>query len=239
VTLDHVGRNQHGDVVATERARRWCARNHELSHGGPAWLFCPADRPERFAKAAAVADVVILDLKRGGADDRAAARKALGTLLLTDDDGVRINAAGTPDYEADLKALASTSYETVMLPKSESAQQIRAMAPLQVIVLIETPLGRSLWRSACEKTTPSAYVGSEDLFAALGGTANRNPDGDVARRRPPRAVGIVVGGEGLFAARAGFCVSRHQGFGRTARGGRRRGCRRLDAKSRSIPVRFR
>ena len=32
-----------------------------LQHG-PAWLFCPADRPERFAKAAAVADVVILDM---------------------------------------------------------------------------------------------------------------------------------------------------------------------------------
>ena len=25
---------------------------------GPAWLFCPADRPERFAKAAAVAEEV-------------------------------------------------------------------------------------------------------------------------------------------------------------------------------------
>ena len=32
---------------------------------GPAWLFCPADRPERFAKAAAAADVVILDLEDG------------------------------------------------------------------------------------------------------------------------------------------------------------------------------
>ena len=33
--------------------------------GGPAWLFCPADRPERFGKAAATADVVILDLEDG------------------------------------------------------------------------------------------------------------------------------------------------------------------------------
>ncbi len=44
---------------------------------GPAWLFCPADRPERYAKAAAVADVVILDLEDGVAPaDKEAARAA-------------------------------------------------------------------------------------------------------------------------------------------------------------------
>ena len=36
-----------------------------LRAAGPGWLFCPADRPERFAKAAAAADVVILDLEDG------------------------------------------------------------------------------------------------------------------------------------------------------------------------------
>ncbi|HKU04248.1 MAG TPA: CoA ester lyase, partial [Arthrobacter sp.] len=30
---------------------------------GPALLFCPADRPERYQKAAARADAVILDLE--------------------------------------------------------------------------------------------------------------------------------------------------------------------------------
>ena len=44
---------------------------------GPAWLFCPADRPERFAKAAAAADVVILDLE-DGAGDKPAARDSPG-----------------------------------------------------------------------------------------------------------------------------------------------------------------
>ena len=34
-----------------------------LNSPGPGWLFCPADRPERFEKAAAAADVVILDLE--------------------------------------------------------------------------------------------------------------------------------------------------------------------------------
>lgn len=39
-----------------------------LRAAGPGWLFCPADRPERFAKAAAAADVVILDLEDGVAE---------------------------------------------------------------------------------------------------------------------------------------------------------------------------
>src|ERR1700688_1964163 len=49
-----------------------------LGAAGPGWLFCPADRPERFAKAAVAADVVILDLEDGVAEaDKPAARKAL------------------------------------------------------------------------------------------------------------------------------------------------------------------
>ena len=157
------------------------------SQYGPAWLFCPADRPERFAKAAAVADVVILDLEDGvAAAHKESARKALIETPL--DPGitvVRINAAGTTDYEADLQALADTGYATVMLPKTESAQQVRALAPRRVIALIETPLGAV---NVAESVRPDNAVGvmwgSEDLFAALGGTANRNPDGtlrDVAR----------------------------------------------------------
>ena len=61
----------------------------------PAWLFCPADRPERFAKAAAAADVVILDLEDGvAAADRPAARNALRDNPLDPERTVvRINAA--------------------------------------------------------------------------------------------------------------------------------------------------
>ncbi|HUL99690.1 MAG TPA: CoA ester lyase [Mycobacterium sp.] len=154
---------------------------------GPAWLFCPADRPERFAKAAAVADVVILDLEDGvAAADRESARKALvDNALDPARTVVRVNAAGTPDYAADLDALARTAYTTVMLPKSESPQQVSALAPLDVIVLIETPLGAVRVADSVQADNAVAVMwGSEDLFAALGGTANRNPDGtlrDVAR----------------------------------------------------------
>ena len=52
------------------------------SPAGPAWLFCPGDRPERFGKAASRADVVILDLEDAVAPDRkAAAREALRQVL--------------------------------------------------------------------------------------------------------------------------------------------------------------
>src|SRR6185312_5093929 len=99
-----------------------------LRLAGPGWLFCPADRPERFAKAAAAADVVILDLEDGVAPaDKAAARKALRETQL--DPGrtvVRINAADSDEQAGDLDALADTPYTTVMLSKTESGAQVEA-----------------------------------------------------------------------------------------------------------------
>jgi citrate lyase subunit beta / citryl-CoA lyase len=154
---------------------------------GPAWLFCPADRPDRFAKAAAVADVVILDLEDGvAAADKESARRALvDTLLDPEKTVVRVNAADTADYQADLETLSRTEYTTVMLPKCKGAQQVRALAPREVIVLVETPLGAvNVAESVQAENAVGVMWGSEDLFAALGGTANRNPDGtlrDVAR----------------------------------------------------------
>src|SRR5246500_6058351 len=102
-----------------------------LRAAGPGWLFCPADRPERYAKPAAPADVVILDLEDGVAEaDKPAARKALReTPLDPDRTVVRINAAGTDEYARDLEALADTAYTTVMLSKTESAAQGVALAP--------------------------------------------------------------------------------------------------------------
>ena len=118
----------------------------------PAWLFCPADRPERFEKAAAAADVVILDLEDGvAAKDREAARAALiETPLDPERTVVRVNPSATADHQLDLEALSHTSYTTVMLAKTEDPQQVRDLAPLDVVVLIETPLGalggRANWR---------------------------------------------------------------------------------------------
>lgn len=154
---------------------------------GPGWLFCPADRPERFQKAAAAADVVILDLEDGvAAADRPAAREALiNTPLDPDRTVVRLNPAGTADHPLDLEALARTGYTNVMLAKSEDPAQVVALAPLNVVVLVETPLGAlNVTELVRRDNVVAAMWGAEDLFAAMWGTNNRWPDGsyrDVAQ----------------------------------------------------------
>jgi len=151
-----------------------------LRDAGPGWLFCPADRPERFAKAAAAADVVILDLEDGVAQaDKDAARSALReTPLDPDRTVVRVNATETGELAGDLDALAGTAYTTVMLSKTESAEQVRALAPLDVIALIETPRGAVfLTEIAAAENTVAMMWGAEDLVAALGGSSSRRADG--------------------------------------------------------------
>ena len=170
-----------------------------MTQTGPAWLFCPADRPERFEKAAAAADVVILDLEDGvAAKDRAAARSALvDTPLDPDRTVVRINPSATPDHQLDLEALSRTSYTTVMLAKTEDPQQVRDLAPLEVVVLIETPLGALAVADLARMDNAFALMwGAEDLFAVLGGTANRYPDGTY------REVAQHVRAQTLLAAKA-------------------------------------
>jgi citrate lyase subunit beta / citryl-CoA lyase len=158
-----------------------------LRAAGPGWLFCPADRPERFAKAAAAADVVILDLEDGVADaDKPGARKALReTPLDPERTVVRINAAGTDEHARDLDALANTAYTTVMLSKAESAAQVTALAPRDVVALIETPRGVVFAAEiAAADGTVAMMWGAEDLVAALGGSSSRRADGtyrDVTR----------------------------------------------------------
>jgi citrate lyase subunit beta/citryl-CoA lyase len=147
---------------------------------GPALLFCPADRPDRFAKAAAAADGVILDLEDGvAAEDRPRARAALReTLLDPARTLVRINPAGTEDHALDLAALADTPYDLVMLAKTESAEQVRALAPRPVLALCETPAGvLAAPAIAAAENTAGLMWGAEDLLAALGGRSSRTADG--------------------------------------------------------------
>jgi citrate lyase subunit beta/citryl-CoA lyase len=154
---------------------------------GVAWLFCPADRPERFGKAADRADVVILDLEDGvGPADRGSARAALLTHRLDPARTVvRINPVGTPDHDLDLDALRQTDYRTVMLAKTESGEQAASLAPLRVIALCETPIGIIQAASIAAVDGVDALMwGAEDLVAALGGQSSRDAGGryrDVAR----------------------------------------------------------
>jgi citrate lyase subunit beta/citryl-CoA lyase len=170
-----------------------------LASNGPGWLFCPADRPERFEKAAAAADVVIIDLEDGvAAKDRPSARAALQrTPLDPARTVVRINPVDTADHELDLEALDGTAYRTVMLAKTETQGQVASLAPLDVVALIETPLGAlSVVDLARVDNVIGVMWGAEDLFAGLGGTSNRRADGTY------RDVAVHVRSQTLLAAKA-------------------------------------
>lgn len=120
---------------------------------GPGWLFCPADRPERFEKAAAAADVVILDLEDGvAAKDRPAARQALvDSPLDPSRTVVRVNPSDTEDHQRDLEALASTAYTTVMLAKTETPEQISALSPAT-----SSSSSRRPWRRCASSSWPAS-----------------------------------------------------------------------------------
>jgi len=121
---------------------------------GPArsWLFVPATRPDRFAKAAATgADRVIIDLEDAVApDEKREARRGLMTAAIPQDVPVylRVNSALTPWFEEDLGVARTLPIRGVLLPKADSAAHVEralaAIAPEHVVVpIIETAAG--LW----------------------------------------------------------------------------------------------
>ncbi len=168
-----------------------------LDNAGPAWLFCPADRPERFEKAAAAADIVILDLEDGAGDKPAAREALLSTPLNPARTVIRINAGDSPEQKLDLEALSRTEYTTVMLPKCESAEQVADLAPLDVVLIVETPLGAlKVDETAAAANAVGVMWGAEDLFGFLGGTANRFADDSY------RDVAKYVRSRSLLAAKA-------------------------------------
>lgn len=154
---------------------------------GPAWLFCPADRPERYEKAAAAADVVIVDLEDAVAPaDKAAARQALvGNPLEPERTVVRVNAYGTAEHSRDLQALAGTRYRRLMLPKCEAVEQVASLTECEVIALVESPMGALRVGDVMHVDNAIGVMwGAEDLLAGLGGNASRHADNsyrDVAR----------------------------------------------------------
>ena len=154
---------------------------------GPALLFCPADRPDRYAKAAAAADTVILDLEDAVAPaDKAAARAALAACTLDPSRTiVRVNPVGTEAHLLDLAAVARTPYRTLMLAKAERAGGWDALEGYAVVALIETALGVENVRAIARHPAVVGLMwGAEDLIASMGGRSSRAADGsyrDVAR----------------------------------------------------------
>ena len=121
------------------------------------FLFVPADRPERYARALATgAGGVIVDLEDAVAPDaKVAARTQLAQgldALPAEDRGrmlVRVNACGTPWHDEDrglMTALAAQGLGGVVLPKAERVRDVAAMAAAigadgVVVPLIESAAG--------------------------------------------------------------------------------------------------
>ena len=103
------------------------------------FLFVPANRPERFAKAlAAGADAIIIDLEdavASGAKEAAGQQLALAFGQFANADrprvAVRINSGSAPRFDEDLKlvrSLVGQGLRCVMLPKADSAALLQSMA---------------------------------------------------------------------------------------------------------------
>ncbi|EMY32763.1 citrate lyase subunit beta [Arthrobacter crystallopoietes BAB-32] len=171
---------------------------------GPALLFCPADRPERYAKAAERADAVILDLEDAVAPQsrEQARREVIGQQLDPERTIVRVNPPGTPDHAMDLAALRHTSYTTIMVAKSENADALAALQGYDVVALCETALGvLAAPQIALAPNVCALMWGAEDLVASLGGTSSRFASGtyrDVARHARSQVL-LAAGAHGKAA----------------------------------------
>nr|WP_322098365.1 CoA ester lyase [Nakamurella alba] len=178
---------------------------------GPALLFCPGDRPDRYGKAAAAADAVILDLEDAVAPlDKPAARQAL--VAAAPDPArtlVRINQVGGEHWRADLDAVARTAIRLVVVAKASSAQDLSAVLDAvpdaRVLALCETARGvLAAPELAAHPAVAGLMWGAEDLVASLGGTSSRRPDGgyrDVARAARSQVL-LAAGAYGKIAVDA-------------------------------------
>ena len=186
----------------TPGTRATCRERHGApdSHGdeahepfplGPSLLFCPWDRPDRFAKAAARADAVILDLEDAvtPGSKRTAREAVVAHELDPTRTIIRVNAPGGPDFDADLLALGAHRPRWVMLPKASAPAAVDrivgALPGVKVIALCETARGILAAPTLAAHPDVAALMwGGEDLVASLGGTSSRRADGsyrDVVR----------------------------------------------------------
>jgi citrate lyase subunit beta/citryl-CoA lyase len=161
-------------------------------------LFVPGDRPERMTKAlGAGADALILDLEDSVAPAaKAVARHEVAHFLNANSQArlwVRVNPLDSPDNEKDLAAVLPSHPDGIVLPKAEGGASVaelarrlaeRGNATAQILAIAtETPAAIfQLGSYGGAKRLAGLTWGAEDLPAAIGAAASREPDG---RFTPP------------------------------------------------------
>jgi len=154
-------------------------------------LITPANQSHRVAKACEFSvDGVVLDLEDGVGDaEKSIARHRLCDALARYDFGwreriVRVNAAKSRHFAADVECLDLSHVETIFLPKVEGADDVRALADwldqaeakrglqrqVEIIATIETPRGllNALSIAEASSRTSALFFGSGDYTAATG-----------------------------------------------------------------------
>jgi citrate lyase subunit beta/citryl-CoA lyase len=155
---------------------RDAASRREAILSGITALFVPANRPDRWRKAAAAgADFIVVDLEDAvPAPAKDEARRALVEGPLPDCPvAVRINGVGTPWHDADMAALAGLPIDAVMVPKLErpetAASVFQACSRQAVTVgIVETAEGLDRVRELAHSAAVARLaVGTIDLCADL------------------------------------------------------------------------
>lgn len=186
-------------------------------------LFVPGGRPDLFAKAyASAADAVSFDLEDAVLEEgKATARADVATFVATRQRNgkrviVRVNAPGTPHFDADLAAIVGAGPDLINVPKLESAQQVQAVAAAleksgpglgapRLLLNIETPRGlrAAAEIAAAHPRVAGLQLGLGDLFEAQG-----------IRRDDPANVHAAMFAVAMAAAEAGVwaCDGAHPDF---------------------------
>lgn len=141
-------------------------------------LFVPANRPERFKKAAASgADAVIIDLEDAVPPEaKHEARRSVHLYAGLSDHPVlvRINGMGTAWHRDDVALISSLPIEGVVLPKAEMGPPLMRLAAdlrrhVPIVALIESARGlRSVFEIAAFPGVVRLAFGSIDFCAELG-----------------------------------------------------------------------
>jgi citrate lyase subunit beta/citryl-CoA lyase len=166
-------------------------------------LFVPGDSERKFAKARVIgADALILDLEDSVAPSKKAEARAHVAGLL-DDTGprdwsffVRVNALDTGQTLGDMAAVVKPGLDGLMIPKANGADDIARIGHYLDALEEKVGIAAGTVRIAVVATeTPQAMFnlgsytpphprlaaltwGAEDLSAALGGTGNKEADGE-------------------------------------------------------------
>jgi citrate lyase subunit beta/citryl-CoA lyase len=138
------------------------------------FLFVPGDRPDRFDKAASVADLAIIDLEDAvAAADKPQARDAVAAWLRAGGHAaVRVNATASAWHQDDVSAMAGLT-SILVVPKVEVPQELAEVRRVvgdrvRLVALIETPRGVANVRAICDAGADRLALGNLDLAAELG-----------------------------------------------------------------------